>query len=66
MLSEPGCRDVTAQLADYGRSVLIDVSAVQSAAGWSHAANRERWGAGPRRRGQGARCHGGSVGEQRP
>ncbi|XP_069580185.1 acidic leucine-rich nuclear phosphoprotein 32 family member E-like isoform X3 [Brachyistius frenatus] len=48
------------------RSALIDVSTVQSAEEETYSANPVRQGAGPQRRGQGARYHGGSVGDQRP
>lgn len=43
--------DIPAQRVDYGRSVLIDVPAVQSAAAEWRAANPVRRGAGPQRRG---------------
>lgn len=58
--------DITAQLVDYGRSVLIDVPIVQSEAAKKNAANPVPRGAGPQRRGQGARYHGGSVGKLWP
>lgn len=43
-----GFWDITAQLVDYGRSVLSDVPTVQLAAAEWHAANPVQREAGPR------------------
>ncbi|KAI9548426.1 hypothetical protein NQZ68_007282 [Dissostichus eleginoides] len=58
--------DIPAHLVDYGRSVLIDVSSVQSGTARRCSANPVAGGRGLCVKGQVAMYHGGSVGRLWP